>query len=229
MKGHLLLEGGAEFGGRMAMADRRAIELAGGMDAQLCIIPAAAAPDHNDQRAGQNGVRWFKWLGARQVTLLPVVDAVSANDRSNADVLRGARFIYLLGGFTHYLGQCLVGSLCLQAMAEAYAAGAVVGGSSAGAMVLCEHYYNPESRRPVKGLNFVPNVCVIPHHDTFGQRWAPDLAKSLPGVTLVGIDEQTGTVDDGPRGEWNVYGKGVVTLYQDGKSSVYHPGEAFSL
>lgn len=229
MKGHILLEGGAEFGGQMAAADRRAIELAGGPDAQLCIIPAAAAPDHNDQHAGQNGVRWFKHLGARQVTLLPVVDAASANERSFADILRKARLIYLLGGFTHYLGQTLAGSLCLQAMAEAYADGAVVAGSSAGAMVLCEHYFNPEERKPEKGLNFVPNACVVPHHNTFGQRWAPELAKSLPGVTLVGIDEQTGTLDDGPQGVWNVYGKGAVTLYQAGKSRVVHPDETFTL
>ena len=213
----------------MAAADRRGIELAGGTYAPLCIIPAAAAPDHNDQRAGQNGVRWFKHLGARQVTLLPVVDADSANNRSYAEVLRKARFIYLLGGFTHYLGQSLAGSLCYQAMVEAYAAGAVLAGSSAGAMVLCEHYYNPEERITVKGLNFVPNACVIPHHNTFGQRWASDLAKTLPGVVLVGIDEQTGTLDDGLRGEWNVYGLGAVTLYRNGKSSAYHPGETFGL
>src|SRR5512135_886394 len=121
MKGYFVLEGGAEFGGQMAAPDRRGIELAGGEDAPLCIIPAAAAPDHNDQHAGGNGVRWFKHLGARQVTLLPVVDKISANDPSLASILRRARLIYLLGGFTHYLGQTLAGSLCLQAMKEAYA------------------------------------------------------------------------------------------------------------
>ncbi len=213
----------------MAAADRRAIELAGGPDALLCIIPTAAAPDHNDQHAGQNGVRWFRRLGARQVTLLPVVDTASANEPSFAGALRKARLIDLLGGLTHYLGQTLAGSLCLQAMVEAYGAGAVIAGSSAGALVLCEHYFNPEERRTVAGLNFVPGACVIPHHNTFGQRWAPELAKSLPGITLVGIDEQTGTLDDGPQGAWNVYGKGAVTLYRDGKPGPVRPGETFRL
>ena len=55
MRGHLLLEGGAEFGGRMAEADRRAIELAGGAEAPICIIPTAAAPDNNHEHAGENG------------------------------------------------------------------------------------------------------------------------------------------------------------------------------
>lgn len=58
--GNLLLEGGAEFGGQMSSPDLRAIELAGGFDAPICILPTAAAPDNNHKRAGENGVRWLK-------------------------------------------------------------------------------------------------------------------------------------------------------------------------
>jgi cyanophycinase len=65
--GYLLLEGGAEFSGRMADPDRRAIELAGGYSALISILPTAAAPDHNHQRAGNNGYRWFRNLGATNV------------------------------------------------------------------------------------------------------------------------------------------------------------------
>jgi cyanophycinase len=142
MRGHILLEGGAEFGGQMAAPDMRAIELAGGLDARVCIIPAAAAPDNNHQRAGRNGVRWFNHLGARQATLLPLIDHASASQSSIVASLRNSRLIYLLGGFPHYLGQTLAGSESWQAIIEAYHAGAVIGGSSAGAMVLCQHYYN---------------------------------------------------------------------------------------
>ena len=45
--GYLVLEGGAEFGGRMADPDRRALALAGGPEASVVIIPPAAAPGHN--------------------------------------------------------------------------------------------------------------------------------------------------------------------------------------
>ena len=55
--GYLMLAGGAEFGGQMRDPDLRAIELAGGFDAPLRIIPTAAAPDNNHQRAGNNGLR----------------------------------------------------------------------------------------------------------------------------------------------------------------------------
>ena len=61
--GYIVLEGGAEFGGEMAAPDRRALELAGGLDVPVSIIPTAAAPDNNHQRAGENGKRWFQSLG----------------------------------------------------------------------------------------------------------------------------------------------------------------------
>src|SRR5262245_24868517 len=168
MTGYILLEGGAEFGGRMAEPDRRAIELAGGPGARISIIPTAAAPDRNDQRAGANGVRWFAGLGAQNVAALPLIDRESAERPEIVAALRESRLIYLLGGFTHYLGQTLLGSACWRAILEAYAAGAVVAGSSAGAMVLCEHYYDPGAGQVMEGLNMVPNACVLPHHDTFG-------------------------------------------------------------
>ena len=229
MKGSIVLEGGAEFGGQMAAVDRRALELAGGAEANVVILPTAAAPDHNHQRAGGNGLRWFQSLGARQVTLLALIDRATAEDAAIAAAIRRARLIYLLGGFTHYLGQTLAGSLCLQAMREAHSAGAVVAGSSAGAMVLCQDYFNPETSSVVSGLGFVPNACVIPHHDTFGKGWAPRLTAQLPGGVLIGIDEQTGMIDDGPEGAWTIYGKGAVTLYRNGRATVFHSGEAFQL
>jgi cyanophycinase len=229
MPGYILLEGGAEFGGRMAEPDRRAMTLAGGLSARISVIPAAAAPDNNHQRAGRNAERWFGSLGAKQVEVLPLIDRASADRPAIADALRDSRLIYLLGGFTHYLGQTLSDSASWQAVQSAYRAGAVVGGSSAGAMVLCQHYYDPDAGRVVEGLNLVPSACVLPHHNAFGQGWASRLATLLPADVLIGIDEHTGMLDDGAEGRWNVYGQGAVTLYREGRATVYRPGESFSL
>ncbi|MBK7449444.1 MAG: hypothetical protein IPJ47_08435 [Anaerolineales bacterium] len=111
--GYLLLEGGAEFGGRMSEPDLRAINLAGGVDAPICILPTAAAPDNNHKRAGNNGIMWFQGLGAKNVFTVDVVDKHSANDPALAERIRGSKLIYLLGGFTHYLGETLKGSEAL--------------------------------------------------------------------------------------------------------------------
>jgi cyanophycinase len=231
MQGYLLLEGGAEFGGQMAIPDRRAIELAGGSDALISIIPTAAAPDNNHQRAGRNGVNWFQSLGATQVQLLPLIDKASANDPAIAASISQSRLIYMLGGFTSYLGQTLAGSASYQAMLAAYEAGAVIAGSSAGAMVMCQYYTDHSSGRIVEGLNFLPNTCVLPHHNTFGKGWAQRLTTLLPSAVLLGIDEHTGMLDDGDgpgKTAWRVYGQGAVTLYRAGRPTIYEAGSSFN-
>jgi len=230
--GHILLAGGAEFGGRMSESDRRAIELAGGLDAPIRILPTAAAPDNNHIRAGNHGVRWFKSLGAKNVEVSYVIDKVSAEDESIAEELRAARLIYLLGGFPRFTGETLVHSRVWQSMLEAFENGAVLAGSSAGAMVLCEHYYDPQAGKLLQGLDLIPNACVLPHHNHFGKGWAAQLMKHIPVATLIGIDEGTGAILEGgsaQSGRWTVYGAGAVTLYRGGQPKVHARGESFIL
>ncbi len=222
--GNLLLEGGAEFGGQMSSPDLRAIELAGGFDAPICILPTAAAPDHNHKRAGENGVRWFKSLGAKNVFVVDVIDSASANHEALAASILTSRLIYLLGGFPRYLAQTLVHSLCWNSVLNAYRHGAVIAGSSAGAMVLCEHYYDPYEKKLSRGLNLIPNACILPHHNNFGKTWATQLLQVLPSATLIGIDEQTGMIND-IDGMWRVYGAGSVTIYREGKNHGYTQDE----
>jgi cyanophycinase len=159
--GFILLEGGAEFGGDMALPDRRALELAGGLDARISIVPAAAAPDNNHRRAGQNGVTWFQSLGATDVTVLPLVNKTSANDTQVIGPLEKSQIIYMLGGFTHYLAQTLLKSAAWQAMCDAHNAGAIIAGSSAGAMVLCEYYYHPSADEVVEGLGLIQGAKAV--------------------------------------------------------------------
>ena len=84
-------------------------------------------------------------------------------------------------------------------MLDAYENGAVIAGSSAGAMVLCQYYFDPATSKVVEGLALVPNTCVLPHHNTFGKRWAAQLTTLLPDAVLLGIDEHTGMIEDGER------------------------------
>ena len=226
--GILLLEGGAEFGGLMSEPDLRAIELAGGREASIAILPTAAAPDHNNERAGRNGQRWFELLGATHVDVVPVIDKSSASDPALAARIRVACLIYMLGGFPGYLAKTLAGSPAWQAALDAFADGAVLGGSSAGAMVLCQHLYDPEGGSATQGLDLVPNVCLLPHHNQFGKSWAGRLGGALPQAVLVGIDEQTGMLNDAS-GAWTVYGGGKVTVYRSGKTEVHGRGETFQI
>ena len=227
--GYILLAGGAEFSRRMAEPDEKAIALAGGPDAPIRIIPTAAAPDNNHVRAGNNGVHWFKNLGSRNVKSLALVDKASAANDEIVQSLRDAKLIYILGGFPVYLGKTLQGSPAWDAALDAYQRGAVIGGSSAGAMVLCQFYYDPDSGEILEGLGLVRNTLVLPHHDTSGKRWVSRLLPAPPGVTLLGIDERTGLLDDGYGENWSVLGQGAATLYQGSAIRVYRSGESFHI
>jgi cyanophycinase len=227
--GFILLEGGSEFTAGMAAADERAMAVCGGRTQPVRIIPAAAAPDNNHARAAANGVGWFQSLGAADVRAVGIIDRASADRLDLAKEIERARLIFVLGGFTRYLAEALSESMAWQAMLSAHRAGAVIAGSSAGAMVLCERYFDPDSDTIMRGLNLVPQACVLPHHNRFGKSWAAKLAARLPGIVLIGIDEATGLLNDDPTGQWTVYGIGAVTVYEPEGQAVFRHGQRFVL
>jgi cyanophycinase-like exopeptidase len=49
--------------------------------------------------------------------------------------------------------------------------------------------------------------------------------EQIPAVTLIGIDEQTGLINDGEGGMWTVRGAGEVTLYRAGSVETYRAGK----
>lgn len=212
IKGSLLLAGGAEFRGEMAALDRQAMYRAGGVEARIDIIPAAAAPDHNHIRAGENGVNWFTSLGAHKVVNRMLIDHESAQDTMLADDLEKSQFLYLLGGFPGHLAGSLRNTLCFKAMLGAYQNGAVLGGSSAGAMVLGQYFYNPQSGKIESGLDLLPNLCIIPHFGKFASSWIRQIRAQLQDIQVLGIDEETGILSNPEAGDWTVHGKGKVYL-----------------
>jgi len=227
--GILLLEGGCEFQGKMAAPDRKALALAGGKEAQIIIIPTAAAPDNNAKRAGNNALKWFRELGAEHIVSLPIIDKKTAHDHEFSSKLEQANLIYILGGFPGFLEDTLKESRCLEAILNAYQAGALLAGSSAGAMVLCEWYFDPEVKQVKKGFGILKDVILIPHHDTFGSAWRDLYLDKTQDVLCVGIDEQTGMINETNQPRWTVYGKGGVTLYYKTSVDYYRSGQTFEL
>ena len=223
--GHIAIAGGAEFGGRMSELDRRAIELAGGDAAAIHIVPAAAAPDNNQHRAGAQGMQWFKSLGAKNVYCREIIDRVSADVPSEADALGAADLIYLLGGFPAHLAESLQGSTSWQAAIRAYNSGSVVCGSSAGAMVLGDLFYDPISSTLLPGLGILGPVLIIPHHEKSGPWWSARMQSLAPEAQLLGLDESTGIIDDAETGGWTVYGGGQAVVYMDSGHYRYRSGQ----
>jgi cyanophycinase len=183
--------------------------------------------------------RWTA-LGAEQAARLGVeavpvkaLDRESAQDPENAKQVKGAGLIYLSGGNPAYLADTLRGTLLWAAIVEEWQKGAALAGCSAGAMALTGRVPNirrPEAE-PREGLGAVPKLWVLPHFDRL-QEWAPRTAEVVidqvpPGMTLIGIDEETAIVADGnDLSRWVVRGRQSVWVSgSDGWKSFSAGGE----
>ena len=226
MTGWLALVGGAEFRRGCEQADRVLLDAIGGAGVRVAILPTAAAAEGAPHMAAANGVKHFKRLGADASGVM-VVDRVTANDPSLAAQLAAAQLVYIAGGDPGYLLRSLKASLAWRAMLEAWRRGAVLAGSSAGAMVLCETMWNPSTKRIEPALSLVGRALVIPHHRP-GSEWARQVTTELGGDhTLLGIAEETALIWDGAA--WQVQGPGEVTVYSRGELTSHSSGEAFQL
>jgi cyanophycinase len=216
----LALAGGAEFQRGCDEADRTLIDAAGGAGTRVAILPTAAAAEGAPRMAAANGVRHFNRLGAQAEGVM-IVDAATANDPALAAQLAAARLIYIAGGDPGYLLRSLSGSLAWRTMLDAWRNGAVLAGSSAGAIVLCEAMWDPGARRVEAALGMVKRAAVIPHHKP-GSEWVKLLQSAFNnGFSILGVAEQTALIWDGTA--WHVAGPGDVTIYTHEQEVVHHP------
>jgi cyanophycinase len=132
-----------------------------------------------------------------------------------------------VGGDPGLVASVLLGSEAWAAIARAWAGGAALAGSSAGAMALCEAtlvratWPDRRRRRPVPALGLVPGTAVLPHYDTFGERWIESAREAAPELVLLGLDERTAAVWDGA---WRAAGAGAVTVIVEGERRRFETG-----
>jgi cyanophycinase len=128
-KGKLVIVGGVQTDEIVA----KFVELAGGTDAKIIVIP----------NAGSNPVKWskvqvgeFEELGAKADFLSFTRE--TADDESNLEKMDWANAVFFLGGDQSYLTRDMLGTKLLEKVFDIYNNGGTVGGSSAGAAVMSE-------------------------------------------------------------------------------------------
>ncbi len=211
MSGLLALVGGNEWTPGCEF-DSELLETSGGKE--VLVLPTAAAYEH-PERAVATAERWFASLGGL-VSGLMVLNHADACDERNAAAVRSAAFIYLSGGSPLHLRSSLKGSAVLEAMREAWLAGAVVAGSSAGAMVLCDPMVDPRGGAYTVGLGLLEQLAVVPHHDSGAAQHLWRILELAPaGVTVAGIPERTALIRERD-GKWRSAGQGDIAVYRDG-------------
>jgi len=144
---------------------------------------------------------------------------------------RGAFFI-LAGGDPGLVIRTLADSVAWDAIVEAWRGGAVLAGSSAGAMAfgawtLIRARMPGDHRRAARpAFGLVPNVAVLPHFETFGHRWVPSARAALADLAadpiLLGIDERSAAI--WRDGAWQAEGSGGVTVIRCEHEERYDAG-----
>jgi cyanophycinase len=212
MTGTLALVGGAEWQPGCDF-DVELLGASGGDE--VLILPTAAAYEH-PEKAVENAQKWFAGLGGRAVGLM-VLARPDAEDAANAEAVRASRFTYLAGGSAMHLRSVLKGSAVWEALLDGWRNGAVVAGSSAGAMVLTDPMVDPRGGALTVGLGMVEQLAVIPH---FGNENSEKVHRSIalaaPGLPVVGVPERTALVRD-PDGSWRSSGVGEVQVFLSGQ------------
>lgn len=210
--GPLALVGGGEWSDGCSF-DAQLLEMSGG--SEVLVLPTAAAYEH-PERAVKSAEAWFTGLGAR-VRGLMVIGRADAEDPANATEVSRARFIYMGGGSPLHLRSVLKDSAVWLALVDAWRSGAVLAGSSAGAMVLGDSMVDPRGGALTLGLGLVPGLAVLPHADTWSPEKAHRTVELATGhLRIVAIDERTALIRDAA-GAWSVAGAGGVTVYVDGR------------
>jgi cyanophycinase len=146
-----------------------------------------------------------------------VLRRADAEDKDNAAMVRAARFVYLAGGSVLHLRSVLKASEVWEGLVEAWTAGAVVAGSSAGAMVLGDAMVDPRGGALTLGLGLLPQLAVLPHANNWSEEKTHRTVRlATGGLRIAAIDERTALVR-APDGHWRRSGQGDVTIWLDGR------------
>ena len=227
MPGSIVLAGGDEFRPGCEEMDSIILKATGVEPAKVLVLPTAAVT--GPQNAASDGVRHFARLGA-QASELMVLNRRQAGLPFDEELIKevsGASVIYFTGGSPEHLLATLRGSKLLDRLREELSRGAVLGGSSAGAMVMGSMMWVRSSREWVEGLGVAEGLVVLPHHEGGNPdtivKWL-DSTGVPPELKALGIDARTCSF--GTPGNWKVLGFGRVTVYQNGSWTTFNSGES---
>ncbi len=235
--GTLVIVGG---GGLPVEAMRRFIELAGGPDALIVVLPTADP----SPKSGEAEKRVFGEAGARNAVVLKARTIEEVESPESLDLLRRAGGIWFGGGRQWRFVDTYENTQAHAAMLEMLHRGGVIGGSSAGATIqgdyLCRG--NPLGNADImsegyeRGLGFLPGTAIDQH---FAQRnrfaEMTTLMQTYPQYLGIGVDESTALIVQGHVGE--VVGRNSVQFYDyrnsadDAKRDYVsvHPGGRYDL
>jgi len=199
---------------------KRFIDLAGGTEAPIVIIPTAGeADDEYDQY--WSGVRAWRENGAKHITVMHTRDRKVADSEAFVKPIREARGVFFGGGRQWRLADSYLDTRTHKELAALLARGGVIGGSSAGASILASFMVRGDTKSNEKmigdhtvGLGFLKNAAIDQHLLRRNRQFDMlEVIDKHPNLLGIGIDEDTAIVVEGDR--FDVIGKSYVVVYSN--------------
>lgn len=220
-KGHLLIIGGVQT----PEIEKKFVELAGGSDARIIIIPNAGSEPKLNSEIEQ---KRFIELGAKADYIL--FSRETADDEANLEKMEWANAVFFTGGDQSDLTRDMLGTKLLQKVFDIYNIGGTVGGTSAGAAVMSEvmitgnELVNKDSTvsfvtiergnvETKQGFGFLKTV-IIDQHFLKRKRHNRTISTLIehPNLLGVAIDESTSIIVN-PDDTFEVFGNNQVLVY----------------
>ena len=216
-RGWIVPIGGAEDKESRRRILKRFVQLCGGRDARIAVIPTAS-------KLADTGERYEELFDRLEVGQVDSLDFESRADGEREDflaVLRQCTGVFITGGNQLRLSTIIGGTAAAKLIRERNADGVPVGGTSAGASILSEHMiaFGSEGGSPrADSVHLAPgfgltNRFIIDQHfrqrDRLGRLTAA-LAYN-PFAIGIGLDEDTAAFI-GPDNTLEVEGSGAITV-----------------
>lgn len=195
--GSLMIVGG---GGMTKEMWAEFVELAGGTQARIVILPSASGNPRTEKHPLE---KLLKSKGVASVTVYHASDRTAANDPDALQVVNEATGMWIDGGRQWRLVDLYAGTAAELAFHDILKRGGVIAGSSAGATIQGDYLVrgNPLGNREMmaegyeRGFGFLPGTAIDQH---FTQRNRlpdmKDLKQTFPQLHGIGIDETTAIV-----------------------------------
>jgi cyanophycinase len=239
-RGYLFIVGG---GPQSPALVQRFVDLAGGRKAKIVVFAMASS---DGKQSGEEKADDLRKLGADAHAYY--IDQKEANSDSMVKHMEGVTGVWFGGGDQVLLTKALLGTRVEKAIHDRYRAGAVIGGTSAGAAVMSnpmltgeekhvggvrppsdstEHYMTiaRDNVELVPGFGMIKGA-LIDQHFVRRRRHNRFISAVLdsPSHLGAGIDESTVLIVH-PDGHWTVLGESAVSVY-DARHATITPSSA---
>ena len=216
--GSLVIVGGAM---RDPAIRQRFIDLAGGPDAPIVVIPTAGGGLEYDE--WNSGLQGWKRAGVTDLTVLHTKDRAVAGSDAFVEPLKRARGVWFNSGRQWHLADSYLDTKTHDELWKVLERGGVIGGSSAGATIQGEYLARGDTSGNtimmgdhIEGLGFLKGSAIDQHVLRRNRQFdLVEIIEENPELLGIGIDENTAIIVQGD--SFTVMGQGYVLIH-DGNS-----------